>query len=103
MITIEDCIAFCGLTAEEVKAVSEHEHVPEVAATALASHLLNTPGGAETIRRMIVDDIHTALDTGHVKHASELFSALRHFVGEHPGECGPAQLELGLGTNGLAS
>jgi len=32
MITLEDCIALCGLTEEEVLAIAEHEHVPEMAA-----------------------------------------------------------------------
>ena len=36
MITLEDCIAFCGLTEQEVLAIAEHEHIPEVAAAALA-------------------------------------------------------------------
>jgi len=30
MITLEDCIEFCGLTKEEVLAIAEHEHVPEI-------------------------------------------------------------------------
>jgi hypothetical protein len=84
MISIDDCIAFCGLTREEVDAVSEHEHIPESAAAALASHLLNRSGGAEQIRRMLVDDIHLALEQGRVRHASELFGALRHFIDTHP-------------------
>jgi hypothetical protein len=33
---------------------------------------------------MIIDDIHKALDAGQVKHAAELFMALRHFLDEHP-------------------
>jgi hypothetical protein len=37
MITLEDCIAFCGLTEQEVLAIAEHEHIPEMAASALAS------------------------------------------------------------------
>jgi hypothetical protein len=32
MITLEDCIAFCGLTEEEVLAIAEHEHRPEIVA-----------------------------------------------------------------------
>ena len=32
MITLEDCLAFCGLTEEEVLAIAEHEHMPEIAA-----------------------------------------------------------------------
>ena len=33
---------------------------------------------------MIIDDIHKALDAGRVRHAQELFMALRHFLDEHP-------------------
>jgi hypothetical protein len=84
MISREDCIALCGLDEDEVAALSEHEHIPEIAATALANYLLRQPHGGETIRGMIIDDIHKALDAGRVKHASELFMALRHFLSEHP-------------------
>jgi hypothetical protein len=85
MISLEDCIAFCGLTEEEVAAISEHEHIPEIAASALADYLLKQPHGGEAIRAMIVDDIHEALCKGGIKHAQELFMALRHFLDEHPG------------------
>ncbi len=34
MISIEDCIAMCGLTREEVDAIAEHEHIEEIAAAA---------------------------------------------------------------------
>ncbi len=84
MISLEDCIAFSGLDENEVAAVSEHEHIPEIAATALAAYLLKQPHGGEAIRTMIVEDIHKALDDGRVKHAQELFMALRHFLSEHP-------------------
>jgi hypothetical protein len=84
MISLEDCIAFCGLNKDEVAAISEHEHIPEIAATALADYLLKQPHGGETIRTMIIDDIHQALCTGRVKHAQELFMALRHFLDQHP-------------------
>jgi hypothetical protein len=84
MITLEDCIAFCGLTEEEVRALAEHEHVPDVVAAALAEHLLSQEHGAEKIRDMIVDDIRAALGRGDRKHAKELFAVLRHFLGTHP-------------------
>ncbi len=84
MISIEDCIAMCGLSPTEVEAVAEHEHIPEVAASALASYLLRRAGGADEIRAMLVDDIRTALAENRLRHASELFMALRHFLAEHP-------------------
>ncbi len=84
MISLEDCIAFCGLDEDEVAAISEHEHIPEIAAAALADYLLKQPQGGEAIRTMIVDDIHKALNDGRIKHAQELFMALRHFLDQHP-------------------
>ena len=66
MISLEDCIAFCGLDKDEVAAISEHEHIPEIAATALADYLLKQPHGGETIRTMITDDIHQALCAGRI-------------------------------------
>jgi hypothetical protein len=84
MISLEDCISMCGLDENEVAAIAEHEHIPEIAAAALASYLLNQPRGGEAIRTMIIDDIRKALDEGHIKHAAELFMALRHFLEQHP-------------------
>ena len=84
MISLEDCIGLCGLDEEEVAAISEHEHIPEMAAAALANYLLTQPHGGETIRTMIIDDIHKALDEGRVRHSAELFMALRHFLEHHP-------------------
>lgn len=84
MISLEDCIALCGLTEDEVMAIAEHEHVPEIAAAALAEHLLKQRRGVDTIHRMIVEDIRAALARGDRKHASELFAALRHFLGSYP-------------------
>lgn len=84
MISIEDCIAMCGLGMDEIEAVAEHEHVPEIAAAALASYLLHKAGGEKEIRRMMIDDIRRALEEKRIAHASELFMALRHFLNEHP-------------------
>jgi hypothetical protein len=84
MISLEDCIAICGLEAKEVEAIAEHEHIPEISAAALADYLLHQAGGAERIREMIVDDIRTAVDARRADHAAELSVALRHFLEHHP-------------------
>jgi hypothetical protein len=70
MISRQDCIAPCGLDEEEIAAISEHEHVPETAAAALANHLLQQPLGGQAIRKMIIDDIRKALDNRRVAHAA---------------------------------
>jgi hypothetical protein len=84
MISREDCIALCGLTADEVDAIAEHEHLGDVQAAALADYLLHASHGPEKIRTMIVEDIRTALKEGRTPHAAQLLAVLRHFLHEHP-------------------
>ena len=84
MISIEDCVALCGLTKEEVHAIAEHEHVPEIVAAALASDLLCRANGCDRIEDMIRDDIRQALHRHDVPHARELLSVLLHFARTHP-------------------
>ncbi len=83
MISMEDCIAFCGLTEDEVLAIAEHEHVPEMAATAIGEHLLGQKHGAERIRDMMIDDIRLALGRDDRAHADELRMTLGRFLDDH--------------------
>ena len=84
MITVEDMIAFSGLSRDEVLAIAEHEHLPETAACALAEYLMQQEHGPERIREMIVDDIRAAQERGDTHHVRTLLHVLRHFVREHP-------------------
>jgi hypothetical protein len=84
MISLEDCIAFCGLTEEEVLAIAEHEHLPEIAATALAGYLLSQDHGSEKVRDMIVDDIRQTQLRGDREHVLTLLHVLHHFLKMHP-------------------
>ena len=85
MITLEDCIGLCGLTEEEVLAIAEHEHLPEIAAAAMAQYLLSQEHGSEKVREMIVDDIRQAQRFGRDKeHVVTLLHVLHHFLKTHP-------------------
>ena len=84
MITLEDCVALCGLSEVEVLAIAEHEHIPEIAAAAVGAYLLHQEHGAERISDMLRDDIRAALARNDRAHARELFMALRHFLSTHP-------------------
>ena len=84
MITMEDCIELCGLTEQEVLAIAEHEHIPEMAASALARYLLSREHGTEKIRDMIVDDIREAQLSGDRHHVLTLLHVLHHFLKMHP-------------------
>ena len=89
MIALEDCLALCGLTKDEVLALAEHEHIPDIAAAALGHHLLNQPTGCKTIRDMIAEDVIWARGRGDMAHAAELAATLQRFVRTHP-EAGDA-------------
>jgi len=84
MITLEECIALCGLSPEEIDAICEHEHIPEVAAAALADSLMRHKAGERRVARMIRDDIRDALAAGDRKHAASLLVTLRKFLAAHP-------------------
>ena len=84
MISIEDCIAMCGLTRDEIEAIAEHEHVPEIVAASLGQYLLNRTHGCESIRDMIIDDVRQAQARGDRAHVQSLLHVLHHFLRDHP-------------------
>ena len=84
MLTFEDCIALCGLSEEEILAIAEHEHIPEIAALELGDYLIKTDDGELLIRKMIIDDIEHSKASGNIKHAEMLESVLKQFVLTHP-------------------
>ena len=84
MITKHDILGMCDLEVDEIDAIAEHEHIPEVAAAALGDYLLHQAHGAERVRDMIVDDIRTAMGRHDSVHAASLYRALQHFLIAHP-------------------
>ncbi|SEA58545.1 hypothetical protein [Rubrimonas cliftonensis] len=84
MISLEDCIALCDLTPEEVAAIAEHEHMPEVSAAALGAYLLHRDKGEAVVMGMIRDDIRAAIAAGDARHARQLVHTYALFVREHP-------------------
>lgn len=89
MISLEDCIGLCGLTEDEVLAIAEHEHMPEIVATALAAYLSQSGKGLDEVRDMIIDDIRHCQARGDRTHVLELLNVLHHFLRTHP-EARPA-------------
>lgn len=83
MLTIEDCIELSGLTEEEVLAIAEHEHLPEMVAVEMGAYLVETPAGEKRIKRMIADDIAAARSRGDSRHALALKLVLRHYLEHH--------------------
>lgn len=84
MLTYEDCCDQCEFTQAEIDAIAEHENLQRIQALATAEYLIQTEGGERVIRRMIIDDIRNAKNSGNVKHANELKQVLLYFIHTHP-------------------
>ncbi len=84
MLTYEDCVGLCDLTAEEVEAIAEHDHIPNIVAAELGAYLVNPEGGVQKIRCIILEDIEHARERGDIKHAAKLDLVLKHFEEKHP-------------------
>ncbi|MFP4126149.1 MAG: hypothetical protein ACLFU0_05835 [Alphaproteobacteria bacterium] len=79
MLTYEDCIGVSGLTADEVDAIAEHEHVPSMIALEYGRYIMEGPDGEKVLRGIILDDIESARARGDTLHAACLKLILRDF------------------------
>lgn len=79
MLTYEDCVGMSELTAEEIDAIAEHEHVPAIVAVEMGRYLVTTPEGSLALKRIILDDIEAARARGDTLHAACLRLVLRDF------------------------
>ncbi len=84
MLTFEDCLALCELTEDEVRAIAQHEGIPEMAATELGNYLVLSPTGKLSIKAMIRDDIVAAEASGDRTRVLTLKLVLRDYILRHP-------------------
>jgi hypothetical protein len=83
LLRIEDCIALSTLTEEEIDAIAEAKHVPEIIAAELGAYLLTLPDGTKRVSALIQEDIATARLRGDLAHAAKLRLCLQHFLQVH--------------------
>ncbi|HVB48570.1 MAG TPA: hypothetical protein VNF69_09305 [Burkholderiales bacterium] len=84
MLSLEDCIALSELSEEEMLAIAEHEHIPEIAAAEMGNYLVHAPDGEVYIREMIRDGIAAAATCGDCARELALKLVLRRFITQHP-------------------
>lgn len=84
MLCLEDCCDFCELDMCEVEMIAEHEHVPVIVATEIATNLLQTPEGVLELHRMMLEDIELADAHGYRNKAQDFRMAYQHFSASHP-------------------
>lgn len=84
MLSYQDCVELSDLTEEEIEAIAQHEHLPEMAALELGSYLVHTAEGVPMIKRIILDDIEEERRRGHEDKALGLKLVLKRFVETYP-------------------
>jgi hypothetical protein len=84
MLSLEDCLALCELSEDEVLAIAHHEHLPEIAAAELGHYLCHTPEGEMRIKSIFRDDIAEARAGGDRMRELGLKMMLRNFIWQHP-------------------
>ncbi|HXH02457.1 MAG TPA: hypothetical protein VNN09_03975 [Candidatus Competibacteraceae bacterium] len=84
MLTLQECLDFCGLDEEEIRAIAEHEHVPEIVAAELGACLLKSEAGVCQIRQFMLEDIEQAESLGLFLKAHHLHQVLTRFEQRYP-------------------
>jgi len=59
MLTLQECVDMSELGNEAIRAIAEHEHIPELVAAERGQELLKTAAGIAEIRRIL--EAHLAL------------------------------------------
>jgi len=87
MLTLQECIGWCALSEEEILAIAEHQHIPEIAAVEMANYLITAERGPERICTMIVDDIRASQRLGDVASVIARLHVLHHYLRRYPEAC----------------
>lgn len=84
MLAWIDCLALSELTADEIRAIADHERLSQIAALELGHWLVHLPDGSRRLKRVILDELEAASARGDFARAAELRATIRHFCDTHP-------------------
>lgn len=84
MLSLEDCIAFSGLTAEQLDAVACHEHLPLIIVAEWAETVLEAEEGCIKVAAILAEEVEAAA-IHHKDRLGDWAHGLEQFLREHPG------------------
>jgi hypothetical protein len=84
MLTYQECLDLSDLSLDEIHAIAEHEHIPDIVAAELGNYLVSCSDGVPRIKRIILEDIENAVQRGRREHAWHLKLVLKYFIETHP-------------------
>lgn len=56
MLSLTDCVAFSGLTADQLDAIADHQHLPAVLAAEWAETILDRMEGWRLVEAMLTEE-----------------------------------------------
>ncbi|BAE51702.1 hypothetical protein [Paramagnetospirillum magneticum] len=82
MLSLEDCIAFSGLTAEQLDAVACHEHLPLIVVAEWAETVLAAEDGCAKVAAILAEEVEAAV-IHHKDRLGDWAHGLEEFLREH--------------------
>lgn len=83
MLTLQDCIAFSGLTSDQLDAIAHHKHLPQVIAAEWAETVLDRSDGAQIVEAALVEEVDFACAHGDARCAERYRRGLEDFRRQH--------------------
>ncbi len=84
MLTLRDCLDFCDLSEDLVDAIAEHDHLPPILATELATCLAGAPGGLLVIHSYLRDNAAASQHCRDCDRRERVAETLVRFEQAHP-------------------
>jgi hypothetical protein len=82
MLSLEDCIAFSGLTAEQLDAVACHEHLPLIVVAEWAENVLDAEDGCARVAAILTEEVEAAF-IHHRDRLGDWARGLEQFLRDH--------------------
>ena len=83
MLTVQECVDMSELSNEAIRAIAEHEHIPEVVAAELGQELLKGTGGMLEIQRILEEDLELAVQAGEQDQINDRKRVLERFIASY--------------------
>lgn len=84
MLSMRDCVDMCDLDDEEVEAIAEHEHVPQIVACEIACVLMQSNDGVDLVHHFMEENRDRAAAKGQRNAAAHWRDVLHRFDRSHP-------------------
>ena len=83
LVTVQECVDMSELSNDAIRAIAEHEHIPEVVAAELGQTLLKASGGVARIQRMLEENLELAVEAGGPDRIDDRKRVLERFMASH--------------------